>query len=320
MGSLQQKLAFLIVCLGIASFLFYQLQVSNSNQASLTIEAAEIYQLWESNIPGGKLEVGAEKDMSRATDQSIAGRRVIRLGNVAQPELHVFLPPAGTGNGSSVLVCPGGGFSILAWDLEGTEVAAWLNSIGVAACVLKYRVPTRNEETPWLIPLQDTQRAISTMRHHSEKWNIDKDRVGVLGFSAGAVGALRSGTMERAYVASDEIDAESSRPDFAVLVYAGGIANEDESDIRSDLNIDAKAPPVFMVHTFDDFVPIENCLLLVKAYKKVEVPIEFHLYDNGGHGFGIRPIEEVPATHWTDRCEVWLERNGWLNPTEAPGG
>ena len=137
-----------------------------------------VIKIWPGHPPGKKLEVDSEQDFTKDTDQLIAGRRVIRLGNVRTPEAHVYLPPASVRTGASVVICPGGGFSILAWDLEGTEVAQWLNTLGIAGIVLKYRVPTRDHDPRWLPAAQDTQRTISLVRQHAKEWGLDSRQGG----------------------------------------------------------------------------------------------------------------------------------------------
>jgi acetyl esterase/lipase len=134
-------------------------------------KADEVIAVWKGDPPGPKRELDAEKDFTKPTDRLIAGKRIIKLGNVSAPQLHVFQAPAETRNGSAVVICPGGGFHILAWDLEGTEVAKWLNSLGVTAIVLKYRVPTYDQNPVWMAPVQDAQRAISLVRSHPIDWN-----------------------------------------------------------------------------------------------------------------------------------------------------
>ena len=320
MGSSRQKLAITTVVLAtilVAYFLNPQFALNSAKQSGQS-KQTKIIKLWPGDFRAGKLDVGPEKDMTKATDDLIAGNRIIRLGNVSDPELHLFLPPIHRRNGTSVLVCPGGGFSILAWDLEGTEVATWLNSIGITACVLKYRTPTRNEKTPWLMPLQDTQRAISLMRHHANDWGVDERQVGVLGFSAGAVGAMRAGVSTRKYPPLDEVDKRSSKPDFTILIYGGGLLDKSTNQLMSDLKFNSEMPPAFLIHAFDDFVPIENCLRLVEAYKKVNVPVEFHLFREGGHGYGIREIPTVPVTRWTSQCEAWLKGYHWIEEIDEP--
>lgn len=270
--------------------------------------------VWPKDPPGEPLKVGPEKDFTKATDRLIAGGRIIKLGNVASPELHCFPASKEKSNGTSVVICPGGGFSILAWDLEGTEVAEWLNSIGVSAYVLKYRVPTRSQEKRWLAPAQDCQRAISIVRHNAKGWNLNPDRIGVLGFSAGgATAAMAAIAQKRLYEKVDEVDEVSFQPNFSVLVYPYLFIKPDGSGLMDGLKPGPNFPPSFFVHAFDDGVPVENSLLFAAALKKVKVPAELHIYDAGGHGYGLRKVDTLPVTTWPKRCEEWFERNGWLS-------
>ena len=163
--------------------------------AASSSTAEEIIKIWPNHPPGEPLDVGAEEDITKPTDRLIAGRRIIKLKNVAEPEAHVYLAPEEKRNGSAVVICPGGGFNILAWDLEGTEVAEWLNTLGVSAIVLKYRVPTSQRTEKWKAPVQDAQRTISLVRHHAKEWGIDREKIGVLGFSAGGHTAARAAIM-----------------------------------------------------------------------------------------------------------------------------
>ncbi|MFK7766112.1 MAG: alpha/beta hydrolase [Mariniblastus sp.] len=276
-------------------------------------EQSEVINLWPGEPPGPALNVGEEKDFYKPSDKRIAGRKIIKLGNVSTPQAHVFLPDEKLNTGTAVVVCPGGGFSILAWDLEGTEVAEWLNSIGVAAIVLKYRVPTRTQAVPWKAPVQDAQRTISLVRSRAKDWKLESDQIGILGFSAGGITAVRTSlASERHYGKSDVADDFSCKPDFSILVYSGGVADSSKTKLLSDINIDSKTPPAFMVHAFDDFLPVENAVLYMQALKKENVPSELHLYDAGGHGFGLRPVAEFPITQWPALCEKWLSRRGWL--------
>jgi acetyl esterase/lipase len=260
--------------------------------------------------------VGPEQDFTKDTDDLIAGRRIIKLGNVATPEVHVFLPPANMRTGASVVICPGGGFSILAWDLEGTEVAQWLNTLGIAGIVLKYRVPTRDQETVWLAAAQDAQRAISLTRHHAQQWKLDPDKVAVLGFSAGGMAAFKATTAsQRYYEPVDVVDEKSCRPNRAILIYSAGLPTPSDTDqTKNDADaITSDTPPIFMAHAFDDFVPVEGTARLLMALKQAKVPAELHVYDTGGHGYGLRKRDELPVTTWTDPCAAWLRRAGWTH-------
>ncbi len=273
----------------------------------------EVINLWPNEPPGGKIDNGPEQDMTKDTDNLIAGRRIIKLGNVSVPQAHVYLPPENIRTGASVVICPGGGFSILAWDLEGTEVAQWLTTQGIAAVVLKYRVPTRSQEKSWLAPTQDAQRAISLVRARSGEWKLDKDKVGILGFSAGGATAFRATlAKERLYEAIDKTDEESYLPNRSILIYAAGLPKNADDATLEELNITATTPPMFIVHAFDDFVPVQDTANLLLAMKKVGVPAELHVYDAGGHGYGLRERSDQPVTTWTQPCEDWLRRSGWI--------
>lgn len=276
-------------------------------------EPAEIINLWPSTPPGPAREVGEEADTTTPDSNKVAGRRLIRLGNVSAPQVHVYLPPVGQRNGSSVVICPGGGFNILAWDLEGTEVAEWLNSIGVTAIVLKYRVPTRSIDPKWLLPTQDAQRTISLVRSKAKAWGLAKDRVGVLGFSAGGKTAVQAAlATKRFYEAADEIDDQSCTPDAAMLIYAAYLSDKDNTQLPADVIVTKDAPPMFLVHAFDDPIPVQGALLMTMALKNANVPSEIHVYDTGGHGYGLRQVDSAPVTRWPKRCEVWMKRNGWV--------
>ncbi|MBI3877704.1 MAG: alpha/beta hydrolase [Verrucomicrobia bacterium] len=289
--------------------------------ACLSLRAAEpnhVLNLWTDKPPGEPMNVGAEQDFTKPTDRLIAGRRIIKLGNVATPQAHVFLPPKEKRNGTAVVICPGGGFSILAWDLEGTEVADWLNSIGVTAFVVKYRVPTAKQSPSWLAPVQDAQRTVSLARGKAAEWGLDAKRIGVLGFSAG--GATAGLTMikngERQYAAADDTDKLSCRPDFAVLVYPAYFVDDKTGQLKSDIVITKETPPAFFVHAANDPIKVDNSVQLFLAMKKAGVSSELHVYDAGGHGYGLRPVAEFPVTTWPKPCEVWMRRNGLLKTTQ----
>lgn len=277
---------------------------------------AEVTQLWPDGSPDDERNIGAERDFTKPTDQLIGNRRIIKLGNVSAPEIHVYRPEANIANSTAVVICPGGGFNILAWDLEGTEVAKWFNSIGVTAAVVKYRVPTSRLEVPWQASVQDTQRAISLVRSRSVELGITPDRIGALGFSAGAIAAARTGLMDRrTYTAIDAADKSGCRPNFLALIYAGGLINSNGNKLKSDLVVDKNTPPTFLVHAFDDHVPLDTPMVLLNALKKADVPSELHVYDAGGHGYGLRRVNSLPVTSWPDRLKEWMNRRGLLTVT-----
>ena len=277
-------------------------------------EPAKILDLWPGKPPGELHASGEEKDTSQPGKGLVADRELIRLGNVSKPQLHVFLPTKDKANGTCVVVCPGGGFNILAWDLEGTEVAEWLNSIGVAAAVLKYRVPIPNVAQRWIGPQMDGQRAIRLVRSHAQEWQLDPARVGVLGFSAGGCLTVRLALdfEKQTYPPSDDVDKLPCRPDFAAPIYGAYSYDDKAGKLRDDLTVPKNAPPLFLVHAWNDGIDPRNSLLLAAAAKAAGVPAELHLYDTGGHGYGLRPQADKPVTTWPARCAEWMGRNGWL--------
>ena len=193
-----------------------------------------VINIWPHDPPGERMNVGPQQDLTKDTDKLIAGRRIIKLGNVKTPQAHVYLPPANLRTGASVVICPGGGFSILAWDLEGTEVAQWLNTLGVAGIVLKYRVPTRDLSPRWMAAAQDTQRTVSLVRHRAQDWGLDPHKVAVLGFSAGGMAAVKTTLAPMRYYARvDDADEAPYRPDRTILIYSAGLP-KDVDNIGND--------------------------------------------------------------------------------------
>lgn len=246
------------------------------------------------------------------------------ITNITKPTLSVFQPQKQRNTGTAIVVCPGGGYWNLAWDLEGEEVAAWLNSVGVTAFVLKYRVPRRAgqpERLPAPGPLLDAQRAVSFVRHSATRWDIDPRRVGILGFSAGGHLAVAAATRfdQRGYAPVDAADDASCRPDFAVAVYPGYLieqrpagAEPNKDILASYMQIPSGTPPVLLVHASDDTVAsADNSALMYLALKRARVAAELHLYARGGHGFGVRK-SALPCSTWTDRCVAWLRGEGLL--------
>jgi acetyl esterase/lipase len=283
---------------------------------SSAVAAAEptIVKLWPGKPPGDEgLKVPPEADLTKPEDKLIAGRRIIKLGNVSEPTLAIFRPAKEKDTGTAVVICPGGGHRILAYDLEGTEVADWLNTLGVTGIVLKYRVPARSKEKTYLAAVQDAQRAMSLTRSRASEWGIDAKRIGILGFSAGGeTAALATLFPDRQYSATDDVDKVPSRPDFAVLVYPAYLVEQrDPTKLRDDVRVTKEAPPTFLVHAFDDGVTAENSVVLYLALKKAGVASELHVFDRGGHGYGLRPTE-MPVTAWPQRCEEWLKVNKLL--------
>ena len=246
-----------------------------------------------------------------------------------------YLPPPEKANGAAVVVCPGGGYSMLAMDHEGEQVAAWLNSFGVAAFVLRYR---HGDYARHPAPLQDAQRAIRLVRAKAGEWGVDGERVGILGFSAGGHLASSAGTLfdEGLEGAADVADRHSSRPDFMVLVYPvismtrpfthqGSKRNllgeapsrKMERRLSTERQVSGKTPPTFLVHTTtDEGVPPENSIAFYEALRDEGVPAEMHIFAEGKHGFGLAP-EDPALSMWPELCEAWMRREGFLDRTSA---
>jgi acetyl esterase/lipase len=270
--------------------------------------------LWPDTPPGEKGTLGEEKDMTKPTDGQVAGKPVIRLGNVSKPTMTIYPAPAGKANGAAVVICPGGAYHILAMDLEGTEVAEWLNSIGVAAVVVKYRVPARQGRQRYEAPLEDAQRALALVRKNAGEWGIDPKRVGIMGFSAGAhLSAVTSTRFDkRSYTAIDSADQESCRPDFCMLIYPAYLTVQTENDqVAPELTISVNTPPTFLAQTQDDGIRVECSLFYYLALKQAKVPVEMHLYPTGGHGYGLRRSKNAVTT-WPQRAEEWMRGLGVL--------
>jgi acetyl esterase/lipase len=216
-----------------------------------------------------------------------------------------------------MLICPGGGYWNLYWELEGEEVANWLNSQGVTGIILKYRVPRRPDEPkgePARRPLQDAQRAISLVRSKSQEWGIHPDRIGIVGFSAGGHLVMSTSTSfeHRAYEPLDDVDKVSCRPDFGVAVYSGYLKSKEKDEIAAGLSVPAGTPPIFLVHGGDDIVSSpEHSLFMYLALKRAGVPAELHIYAGTTHDFGVRKNDR-PYAAWTESCTHWLRDQGLL--------
>jgi acetyl esterase/lipase len=270
-----------------------------------------IVPVWANSPPAWNDPGKPEFDTTTDKSNKIAGRRLMRLTNVSKPELHVFQPSSDSAN-TTVLIAPGGGYSILAWDLEGTEIATWLQSQGITAIVLKYRVPTSRESKKWLPAVQDLQRSISLIRSNGIP-GVTTDRVGVLGFSAGGKASTRVATAtERTYDATDKIDEQSCIPDFAVLIYPAWLVDQGTTLIE-DLSITSKTPPMFMAHAANDPVTCLSSVGLFAALQAKKVPAELHVFNSGGHGFGGRKTGN-PTDAWKAMCRIWMLNHDWLTP------
>jgi acetyl esterase/lipase len=271
-------------------------------------------QIWPGKVPDAQPVAGAE--IATVDNESpVAGRPWIYIGKVSQPTLTVYSPKERS-TGAAVVVFPGGGYRILAIDLEGTEVCDWLTSRGITCVLLKYRVPGEGlspksgayPASP--MALEDAQRTLGVVRYHAADWHLDPHKIGVLGFSAGGhlVAAISTNFKRRLYAAVDAADKESCRPDFAVALYPGHMMEHTSTAFALNpyIPVTRQTPPTFLLQAKDDPVDdVRNSLVYYIALKKAGVPVEMHLYAHGGHAFGLRRTKE-PITDWPRLVEEWL--------------
>ena len=273
--------------------------------------------LWPHGAPGAQANPGPEIDTTTEKDRPVAGKPIVRLGNVSTPALTVY-PAKGHNSRAAVLVFPGGAYRILAIDLEGAEVCDWLNSAGIDCVLVKYRVPDSGPYPKSSAALQDAQRALGLVRSRAAEWHIDPHRIGVLGFSAGAhlAAALSTHFERRLYEPVDTADRTSCRPDFAVIVYPGYLAIAEQGFApNAEIHPTDQTPPSFILQAEDDPVHVENATVYFLALKNAKVPAELHIYADGGHGYGLRRTE-LPITAWPHLVETWLRTIHVLTPVE----
>jgi acetyl esterase/lipase len=279
-----------------------------------------VVKLWPGKAPEETGQIGAEKvllspKLSRKQVEVTEPTRMVT--NVSTPTLTIYRPAKEKDTGTALLICPGGGYWNLYWQLEGEEVATWLQSLGVTGIILKYRVPRRPGEPkgePARRPLQDAQRAVSLVRSNAKKWGIAPQRIGIVGFSAGGHLAVATATSfeKRTYKPIDAIDKISCRPDFAVAVYPGYLKAKDKDELAPGLRIPARTPPIFLAHGGADLISDpEHSLVMYRALKRAGVPAELHIYATAAHDFGVRPSDH-PCSTWTRSCADWLRQQGFL--------
>jgi acetyl esterase/lipase len=266
-----------------------------------------VVELW----PGGTPEppaasIGPEKEIVKEPADGI-----VRLTNVTRPLITVFRPeqPCGT----AVIVCPGGGYGILAYEHEGTQVCDFLVRHGVTAVLLKYRVPAEPR-----LPLQDAQRAVGIVRKRAAEWGLAADRIGILGFSAGGHLAIMTAlhATERTYTPDPAVEAADARPDFAIPIYPAYLTQKGtDAPLLPEIAVTATAPPLCLVHATDDPWTAAGSGLLYLEYKKLGIPCELHVYAKGGHGFGMKP-GPLPVNRWPERVIEWMAGAG-LAPKPA---
>ncbi|HZM15240.1 MAG TPA: alpha/beta hydrolase [Candidatus Krumholzibacteria bacterium] len=279
--------------------------------------------IWPSTVAAGR--AGPDSETTAIGGSMVAGRPWLQVRNVSRPTLTVY-SPQGTNTGAAVIVFPGGGYQILAIDLEGTEVCDWLTSKGITCVLLKYRVPNAGPNweqfcgcdvnTRSSRPLEDAQRTISLVRFHAAEWHVDPHKIGVLGFSAGGhlVAAVSTHFDRRVYPPVDAADQEPCRPDFAVALYPGHLFDYRTDALNADIHVTRDTPPTLLVHAQDDNVDDpSHSLYYYKALKDAGVPAELHMYAEGRHAFGLRQTE-LPVTRWPQLVETWLRTTGMISP------
>ncbi|MGH8370013.1 MAG: alpha/beta hydrolase [Gammaproteobacteria bacterium] len=276
--------------------------------------------IWPGTVPDEQPLPGAEY-LKTVQDKPVAGKPWLYVGNISRPTMTVYSPKR-KNTGAAVVVFPGGGFSILAIDLEGTEICDWLTSNGITCVLLKYRVPSvpygwqcdcyHDDFALSTLALEDAQRTIGLVRFHAKEWHIDPHKIGVIGFSAGGylVAEISTNYKQRLYAPIDAADKQSSRPDFAMAIYPGHL------DISSHLNpnvpVSKETPPTFLVQAEDDGVDgVNQSLVYFAALKDAGVPAEMHIYAHGGHAFGLRPTK-FPITHWPELATQWMKTIGMI--------
>jgi acetyl esterase/lipase len=282
-----------------------------------------VLDVWPGKAAGDHGQIGPERVRAAAEAPTKDAKWIT---NVTRPTISVFRPETGKNSRVAIVICPGGGYWNLAWDKEGEEVAAWLNTIGITGVVLKYRVPRRPgepEPLPAPGPLLDAQRAIRLVRSRAGEWGIDPERIGIVGFSAGGhLAVMAAISFETpSYEPIDDVDRASCRPNFAVVAYPGYILTRPGSGTLADyIRIPKGTGPMFLVHASDDDergAQPEQSLVLYRALHSAGVPVELHIYDEGGHGFGVRKTGQ-PVARWPDRCADWLRHRGIL-PAQTGG-
>ena len=270
-------------------------------------------QLWPNGNPEPSKITGPEFDPTTDANRIVSGKVTVRVTNVSHPSLTVYAPAAEKNTGAGALVFPGGSYIRLAYNIEGTEVCEWLNSIGMTCVLVKYRVPEEGHYPENVEDLEDAQQAMRLTRTHATEWHLDPNRIGVIGFSAGAHLAVVLSThpdFQSKAVPASAIDA---RPNFQMILYPGWLTGAD-GKVSPSLQPTAEIPPTFLVQAENDYTAhVENALGYFLALKNAHVLAEMHLYTLGGHGFGLRPTE-LPISHWPTAAEQWLHTIHVLGP------
>jgi acetyl esterase/lipase len=298
----------LLVALILCSFLAYEALGADP----LVVD------LWPGKTPGDVGIKGEEKSLIYQSEILKGPTKLIT--NVTKPTLTIYQPAKEKNNGTVMIICPGGGYHALFWELEGEEVAAWLNSQGMTGIILKYRCPRREGDVkgePPLGPLLDAQRAVSLVRSRAKEWGIDPQRIGMVGFSAGGHLCLATATSfeKRTYEPIDDVDKVSCRPDFAVLCYSGYLKAKEKEEIAPGIKIPKDTPPIFLAHSSDDKIsdPGHSAVMYL-ALQRAGVPAELHVFATGDHDFGVRQNDKLLPSSWTLLCLKWLRSRDLLKP------
>ena len=284
--------------------LFFSIVISSAS----CVHAAEAIDVWPDLAPGETTRLVGEKMPAREGENP----PITRLVNITRPTMTVHRPAQA--NGTAAVILPGGGFGKVVPDLEGTEAADWLNRHGVTAFVLSYRTTADTKSPGWVKPLADAQRAMSLIRSQAERWGIQKNRLGLVGFSAGGQVSARllSGDEQKTYSPIDDADQTSHRPDFAILIYPWNMYDAKRDALVEGIQVPKSCPPTFLVHTHDDRSSSLGAVLFYAGLKKHEIPAELHVYVNGGHGYGLRPRPNSEISTWPTLAAFWLGTQGFL--------
>lgn len=261
--------------------------------------------LWPNGNPEPSTITGPETDPTTDANRIVSGKVTVRITNVSKPTISVYFPPKEKNTGAAALVLPGGAYIRLAWNLEGTEVCDWLNSIGMTCLLVKYRVPETGHYPDNVEDLEDAQQAMRIARAHAAEWAIDPQRIGAIGFSAGAHLAAALSTHSDFQGKNVSPSTADAKPNWQMLLYPGWL-NGTDGKVNPTVKPVADTPPTFLVMAEDDYTAhVENALVYFQALKDVKVPAELHLFTQGGHGFGLRPTA-LPISRWPTLAEAWL--------------
>ncbi|MBN2589523.1 MAG: alpha/beta hydrolase [Sedimentisphaerales bacterium] len=275
------------------------LGINNFTHASAE-ENVVVIRIWPKSTLSENAGLETESNMPSRGDD------VIRITDITDPSITVFKSKQSQEKTPAVIICPGGGYSYLAFNKEGTKIAEWFNSLGITGIVLKYRAPNQRDNA-----FKDIQRAIRIVRDNAEGWNIDSKQIGVIGFSAGAHLCTRASGeyATNSYEPVDDKDTLSCKPDFAILMYPAYLY-DGRNGLREDVKVSSQNPRTFIVQTQDDSIGVENSIYYYNALKNVGIQTELHIFPTGGHGYGMEPGENHTVSQWPKLCEKWLKQIG----------